>query len=384
MALTDNRKRLTIQTRPLQLSGGIEVVGSVPDNQVFQAESGEYTPDYTLTPLVLFPRCNATNPETTSASYNVNASLTNMNWYEIYDGTRTLIEATNANYEITTEGAQKGTIKVKRNVPSGHVFALEFYAEYVDSASSGVAYKFNFTRGVTTTDGSKPSPVIMIDSPSSMDWNPIREESNQTIKFNMMVGDTDVTSSGKCKFFVYRKLDNGSLELVTGSGDNDWEVVSLTATSITINRNLIGDYNTYVVKASYDEGGSPASTPDESIAYRSTTIRRRIPKLECDWEGLPQQLPSGTGSITPKPIVRDNKGVLTNPWSTLSANWYISTNNGSSFALSVADNAAPTIPFTDGMILKLEVEDRGPMALVTSNGAIVTSGGKAIIARKSY
>ena len=43
------QKKIEVNYRPLQTSGGIEVVGSVPDVQVYQADKAEYTPDYTLT-----------------------------------------------------------------------------------------------------------------------------------------------------------------------------------------------------------------------------------------------------------------------------------------------------------------------------------------------
>mgnify|MGYP000805748682 CR=1 FL=1 len=42
------QKKIEVNYRPLQTSGGIEVVGSVPDVQVYQADKAEYTPDYTL------------------------------------------------------------------------------------------------------------------------------------------------------------------------------------------------------------------------------------------------------------------------------------------------------------------------------------------------
>ena len=41
------QKKIEVNYRPLQTSGGIEVVGSVPDVQVYQADKAEYTPDYT-------------------------------------------------------------------------------------------------------------------------------------------------------------------------------------------------------------------------------------------------------------------------------------------------------------------------------------------------
>jgi hypothetical protein len=58
--MATKQRKIEINYRLLQTSCNIEVVGSVPDMQVYQADKAEYTPDYTLTPLVLFPRCNAT------------------------------------------------------------------------------------------------------------------------------------------------------------------------------------------------------------------------------------------------------------------------------------------------------------------------------------
>lgn len=77
--MQSKQRKITINYRPLQISGDIEVVGSVPDMQVYQADKNEYTPDYTLTPLTLFPRCNATDPDAVAKLGTVNASLTNMN-----------------------------------------------------------------------------------------------------------------------------------------------------------------------------------------------------------------------------------------------------------------------------------------------------------------
>lgn len=49
------QKKIEVNYRPLQTSGGIEAVGSVPDVQVYQADKAEYTPDYTLTPDAVPP-----------------------------------------------------------------------------------------------------------------------------------------------------------------------------------------------------------------------------------------------------------------------------------------------------------------------------------------
>ena len=55
----------------------------------------------------------------------VNASLTNMKWYERLNGVRTLITSANKSYVITETGAEKGKIQVKKNTVPGSPVTLE-------------------------------------------------------------------------------------------------------------------------------------------------------------------------------------------------------------------------------------------------------------------
>ena len=48
-------KRFDFNFKPLQLNITISVDGSVPDKQNYNADADEYTPDYTVTPLILQP-----------------------------------------------------------------------------------------------------------------------------------------------------------------------------------------------------------------------------------------------------------------------------------------------------------------------------------------
>ena len=48
-------RRFDFNYRPLQLTYGISVFGSVPGKQDYNADEDTYTPDYTITPLVLQP-----------------------------------------------------------------------------------------------------------------------------------------------------------------------------------------------------------------------------------------------------------------------------------------------------------------------------------------
>lgn len=377
------QRKMSINYRPLQMSGGIEIIGSVPDTQVYQADKKEYTPDYSLTPLILFPRCNATDPDAVAVIGSVNSKLVNMKWYERIGTSRTLITSTNAGYAITETGASKGQIQMKKNSATINPITLEFYAEYVDTRT-GQTHVYRFSRLARAVDGTDALPVIMIDSPSALDWNPCREQSQHVITAKMIVGDMDVTLSSKCRFFFYRVLPGtGALELIVdGNGDNDFEVVSINKNVLVIDRDYIGPEQTYIVKASYAQEGTPSATPNIGISPVSTAIRRRIPKIECDWEGVPQEVADGTKIIYPKPLIWDTMGTIPNPSAHFNCKWSVKLPGASSESL-VATGYAPAIPFTDGMMLYLDVEDRGPYCAVVSGSAFVFSGSKLVVARKN-
>lgn len=375
-------KRLEVNYKLLQTSCNIEVVGSVPSIQIYQADKAEYTPDYTLTPLTLFPRCNATDPEAITKVGVVNSKLTNMNWYERVGGVRTQITSSNAKYTIVESGVNKGQITMRKNVSTISPLTLEFYAEYVD-IRTGQVFTFRPSALIHSVDGTEAIPVLIIDSPSTLDWNPVRDIVLQTITAKLMVGDQDITATSKCKLFWYRVLSGGVLELITtGNGENDWEFVSLTKNAYVIDRNYIGDDITIICKATYDAGGNPASAPSSSDPAVTTSIRRRIPKVEADWQGVPTGLPDGTAYIYPRPILTDVMGTILNASDHFNSEWSAKI-KGASVYTQTAIGYTPKIPFTDGMMLELDVNDRGPYCFLTDNGKVLTINGKVLVAHKN-
>ena len=365
MGLTKKQRRIEINYRQLQTSGGMEVVGSVAARQSYDSATEEYAPDYTLTPLVLYPRCTATDPDKYTKSGVVNASLTNMHWYERIGGTRTEITASNANYIITQSGDQKGQIQVKKNSSVLNPTTLEFEAEYADTRT-GQVFKFRLSQVVICNDQTDAAPTLSIDSPSTLEWNPVRQQKQQAITATLMSGNTDVTDSENTAFFWYR-LNGTSLEQITdGGGDNDWEVVSIDGNKLVIDRDFIGEEQTYVCRAHYSADGTAPSAPSVSDPTASTVIRRRIPKVECDWQGVTQGVPGGTSVILPEGFVRDTLGVIEDPEEWFKFIWYTKAKGAANYT-KAAVGRTPRIPFTDGMMLQLEVEDKGPQAIIVDD-----------------
>lgn len=383
MGITTRKKRIDVNYAPLQCSGDIETVGSVPGRQIYSADTKEYTPDYTLTPLVLFPRCNATDPDQYTKSGTVNVSLANMKWYEIVDKQRTLIASGNKDYEITTEGESKGQIKVKRNSSVSSPLSLEFYAEYADTRTNQL-HVFRMSTVIPVSDATSPAPVLKIDSPETVCWNPCRNPVQRTITATVIAGGQDVTAdSARCRFFWYRVLDTGALEAITdGNGDNDWEIVSVNRNVLVIDQDYIGDVQTYVCKVAYVATGALPESPADDAPIATTTIRRRIPNVEADWKGVPTQLPGGTSKFTPEAYVMDAMGVIPNAEEWFRFVWNVKSPYSQSYTRQ-AVGIKPTLTFIPGMMLELDVQDRGAQAVVvdTDGGVLTDTGGEVIFDR---
>lgn len=365
MALASKKKSLNINYRPLQASISMQVVTSVPDRQFYSVMDKSFTPDYTLTPLTLFPRCAAVDADSMSAPKAINSELTNMKWYERIGGVQKLISS-GTDYVITQTGENKGQIQVKKNSSIANPITLEFSAEYVDVRTNQVL-KYTASKVIIVSDSSSPQPVLTLDSPDTVQWYPVRDVLNQTITAKLMAGNKDITEDERVKFWWYRVLSTGALEeIVDGNGDNDWEIVSVNKNVLVVNRDFIGDEQTYVCKAAYRETGSLPSSPDLFDQSATTRIVRYIPRIECDFKGIVTGCPAGTSYIYPQGYVRDAKGMISSPEEWFKFIWMVKKPGASDYS-KAGEGVSPTIPFTEGMLLDLQIEDRGAQAILIDN-----------------
>lgn len=365
MALASKKKSLNINYRPLQASISMQVVTSVPDRQFYSAMDKSFTPDYTLTPLTLFPRCAAVDADSMSAPKAINSELTNMKWYERIGGVQKLISS-GTDYVITQTGENKGQIQVKKNSSIANPITLEFSAEYVDTRTNQVL-KYTASKVIIVSDSSSPQPVLSLDSPDTVQWYPVRDVMEQTITAKLMASDKDITDDERVKFWWYRVLSTGALEeIVDGNGDNDWEIVSVNKNVLVVNRDFIGDEQTYVCKAAYRETGSLPSSPDLFDQSATTRIVRYIPRIECDFKGIVTGCPAGTSYIYPQGYVRDSKGVISSPEEWFKFIWLVKKPGASDYS-KAGEGVSPTIPFTEGMLLDLQIEDRGAQAILADD-----------------
>lgn len=369
-------KRFDFNWKPLQLQISFAVDGSVPGQQNYNADTQEYTPDYTLTPFILQPVISTLDKDEVLAAGSINHALTNVRWYEIINGTKTLIASDNADYEITTGGGNAGRIKVKKNAEPKVPITLVFYAEYIDSRNGQVMV----IQGSYLVECSSASDIVRVelDAAAQTVFNPLSDTQTQTVTATVWVGDK-ICDASKYALVWEVQDENGSWYTAETDAVMDYDI-TVNGNSVTINRWLMGSEMHLRCRVKYSADGNPGSVTLTAASPQAEAVFvRRIPKYEFDITGVPYNVPAGILAVAPTAIIRTTKGDITDPEKELLPLWYIATNKASgslSYSL-VAHGKSPVIPTTKmdnnyGAVIGLDVVDRGYAGAFTdaADGAV--------------
>lgn len=356
-------RRFDFNWKPLQLQISFSVDGSVPDKQNYSTDTQEYTPDYTLTPLIIQPIVSVIDKDEVIGAGRINHALTNIRWYENINGTQTLIGTGNSNYEITTSGGSAGRIKVKRNAEPKVPITLVFYAEYVDSRTGQVMI---IQGSYLISCGSASDQVrVELDTADQTIFNPLADPQTQTVKATVWLGDKPCDSS---KYALVWEVMDGSVWREIGT-DNvmDYDMTVNDDGTLTIDKWLMGTDASIRCRVKYSADGNPGSVPlTDASPSAIVSFVRRIPKYEFDISGVPYNIPSGSMTIAPEATISTTNGEIENAEDELLPLWYIATNKASgSLSYSLVANGKNAVISTDpmsqtyGAVVGLDVVDRG-------------------------
>lgn len=379
-------KRFDFNWKPLQLQISLAVDGSVPGQQNYNADTQEYTPDYTITPFILQPVISILDKDEVLAAGRVNHALTNVRWYENINGTKTLIASDNANYEITSSGGNAGRIKVKKNAQPKVPVTLVFYAEYVDNRTGQILV----IQGsyLITCDSASDQVRIELDAAEQTVFNPLTDVHAQTVAATVWVGDK-ICNASKYALVWEVQDENGSWHTAETDTVMDYDI-TVNGNSVTINRWLMGIEMHLRCRVKYSADGDPGSVAlTDASPQAIISFIRRIPKYEFDITGVPYNIPAGILSMAPTAIVRTTKGDISDPEKELLPLWYMATNKASgslSYSL-VAHGISPTIPTAKmdnnhGAVIGLDVVDRGYAGAFTDaadDAVFCDAGGSVLI-----
>lgn len=374
-------RRFDFNWRALQVQISLAVEGSVPDKQNYNADTQEYIPDYSLTPLIIQPNVSIIDKDAVLPSGSINHELTNIRWYENVNGTSSQIAADNPDYEIIASGGQAGRIKVKKNIEPKVPVTLEFYAEYVDSRN-GQIIKVQSSYLLTCSSASDTMRVEL-DAADQTVFNPLTDPQSQTVTAKVWLGASECPASRYS--LVWEVLGDDDTWHTAGSDELDYDI-SVNGNKATVNKWLMGKSLHLRCRVKYSADGNPESVALTAASPSAEVVFvRRIPKFECEIIGVPYNIPAGLIRIAPSAIIRDTNGEIAAEDELLPL-WYIATNKASgtlSYALvgHGKDVSLSTSRMDDlyGGVIGLDVIDRGPVGpLVDSTGALMTDSSGAI------
>ena len=380
-------KRFDFSYKPLAASSYIEVVGSIPNKQTYDTTTGSYSPDYTIngSALTLQPHVSIYDADGILVSGEVTSSsnLVIDSWKEILlvgtTTTTTVITTSNPNYVITTSGANKGRLQVKRNVPTNGRITLEFNAHYLDSRTNeNIQVKCDIAVEVAV-DASVVT--LGIDKPEAVVWNPIRDPKTMTFKAVLMGANGEIAAANRT--LVWEKQRSGGSWSQIGNDAQDdfgWSVAS-DGSTYTQNMDYIGDNINMRVRVTALNG--QAVSDSSLVQYFS--IQRRVPKYDYDYVGVPDNIEPDTQYIYPKVMVTDRDGRVENPMDTFDVSWYTGsgTASGSPTMTLIAKGESARLSTAqmnaNGMVVGVDLTDRGNYRKVVQDGKLVVQDGKAVI-----
>lgn len=370
-------RRLDFKFTPLQLSVSMTLEGSVPNEQTYDADSGEYAPDYSLTPAAIKPTVGIIDRDGILQSGCVNSQLTDVSWCRVVDGVEqtTLVNATNQQV-ITFSGDDTGKILWYQNAQPQNPITLRFKAKFLDTRTGEVR---NITQDISFTcrNATLYKPVLLLSCGDRF-YNPMRDESLATVTASLRLG-TEECAKAKRKFAWQMLRNTGYYTDIT---DDDLEVsVSADGDSITIDQSLMGERCSLRCRARYSATGNPSAVAlTDASPTKVITFARRIPSFDYDYMGVTDNLPPGTTSIQPEAYIYDNAGKIPDAERNLLPLWYMGANLSATkidYRLK-GHGMQPTIK-TDlvdpsrGAVMALDVKILDPLALAAdADGKVFT------------
>lgn len=378
-------RRFDWNWKPLQLRLSLSAEGSVPGKQNYNADTDEYTPDYTITPLVMQPRVSIVDKDEALTAGNVNGQLANIKWYETVGGVKSVIATSDTNYEITGSGENAGRIRMKKNAQPNLPVTLTFSAEYVDARTGQISVIQG--TALVACGSATESVRVELDAAEQTPYNPLEDAREQTVTATVYVGGKVCTDTAKYALVWEVMEKDGTWRTIDRTANALDRDIAVGTGSVTIDKWLTGDETHIRCRVKYSADGDP-----EAVALTDATPRaeaafvRVMPKYEFEIEGVPYNIPPGQTELSPTAVVRDTKGIIANAEEELLPLWYMATNkaSGSLSYTQVAEGMNPVIgtekmDSARGAVMGLDVVDRGKAGAWADGEAVFTDTDGAIL-----
>ena len=383
-----------VLSTPPKFGCGLAVVGNIPNTQVFDATTGRYEPDYTLTPLTIDPAVAAINGDLPLAATDARGMLANIHWYEVKpDGTLTEITkvgtaSTPVGYTVvnTTEGdPAAGRIQVAKNAAPGAPINLRFEADLLIGSDH-----FHIIKDIAVMcRDTTPAVKCSLDAPDIVDYNPIRDSAEFPVRLRVWENGQDAPTSHFIPVWEVRRED-GSWSVYGDDITDYWMEIAADLMSAKIRLDLMGYGASVRVRLKYDRDGNPAAVTlaadDLSMPFCRLECVRNLGGYQHRLLGVTDSLMEWMTEISARVYVEDNRGEITSPERFFSIAVYACPAERSlTTADKVGSGSSVRIPtsVSGGKPMKVgySVDELSPLLALTVNGTILTVGGSILLAK---
>ncbi len=202
--------------------------GSAAQKQ--DSSSGEYTPDREITPLILEPNLQITDPEKIISDGDYTSSIINSRWY--------VDEETEAN-RVTSETSgmsigEYGALTISRNTTAGTAEQLIYTGSFIDPRRNEV---FNFRKEIAISCEAVTEILlsIEIDAPPRLPLSPFKNLTTRTINAKLLNGASEVPDDDAV--FEWKVLEDGAFRAITD--DDVFYVSGQDTKALVIDRRYI-------------------------------------------------------------------------------------------------------------------------------------------------
>lgn len=382
---------------------------TVASRQIYDALTGQYTPDYTLVPLTVRLSVSLTDPDLgplgTPPSESELLDHVSGQWFTVEDtGERIPIDFTSGDFVLIP--GEKHAFKVCRNVAADRgAMVLLFAGTYRDEL--GRQGYSEATLRVTSESESAPRPRISLNVPSAYEYNPLSDRSTVfEVAATLLQGGRAMTPGTDYKL-VWQFLQPGQSAWRT-CGDNEPDraefAVSAATDRLTMYLPMLVDGTRVRVRAAWRRpdgtwtGAAAANSAvidgeDAAPEEEFTVVRRPYANMNPVIVSA-AYLPETLDTVTPTMRLEGGKGVVDSAVveAEMDITWRLgkATGIGSLTPLTAKTFAGPkaTIPVADfmnpvyGGIIGVEVELKPPYGVATDadgNGYTDADGNYYII-----
>lgn len=384
-----------ILTNPPKFGCGLTVVGNVPNSQTFDATTGRYEPDFTLSPLTIDPEVAAIDSDTPLSSTDARKFLANMHWYEVNsDGTVTeILVAGNVSSPVgysvvnTTEGDPlAGRIQLAKNALPGTPIMLRFEADLLSGQD-----RFHIVKDISVQcRDTSPAVSCKFDTPDVVTYNPVRDTAELPVRLRVWENGHDADSSHFIPVWEVRRSD-GTWSGYGSELTDYWMEIASDLMSAKINLDRMGYGISVRVRLRYDRDGNPSAitlaADDLSVPFCRLECLRHIACYDHKLLGIPDSRESWVTEVVPRVYIEDARGEITDPERYFKVTIYACP-AGRSLTVSdiVANSCMARIPVSiaGGKALKIgcSVDELSPLLALTVDGSILTAGGTILLAKK--